>query len=139
MSPRSLLFAAFTLLFATATTAQGTCPNKQAKFVPETLAMHGELPCSGGTISFGGLTISSENIACPIFATHIMPHEIEVDALTETMVELTGTASSWIYYFACQQDWFLILPWGSSCVMKSRAAGASMPRYRTVPCGPITP
>ena len=139
MSARNLLFAAFTLLFATATTAQGSCPNKQAQFVPESLTMHGELPCSGGTISFGGLTISSDGIACPIFATHIMPHEIEVDAVTETMVEVTGQASTWIYYFTCQQDWLLILPWGRSCVIKSRVAGADLPRYRTVPCQPITP
>jgi hypothetical protein len=139
MSSRSLLFAVFTLLFAAAITAQGTCPKKQAKFIPEALTMHGELPCSGGTVSFGGLTISSTQIACPIFATHTMPHEVEVDALTETMVEVTGKASSWIYYFECQQDWFLIVPWGSSCLMKSTLAGASLPRYRTVPCGPITP
>lgn len=139
MSPRSLLFAAFTLLFAAATSAQGSCPKKQARHVPESLTMHGALPCSGGTISFGGVTISSSSSSCPIFATHTMPHEIEVDATTETMVELTGQASVWIYFFQCQREWLIIVPWGSSCVMKSQNAGLDLQRYRTVPCKPITP
>lgn len=139
MSPRSVLFAAFTLLFAIATSAQGSCPKKQAQHVPETFTMHGELPCSGGTISFGGLTITSKSTACPVFATHTMPHEIEASATTMTMVELTGQASVWVYYFECRQEWLVILPWGSSCVMKSQNAGSDLQRYRTVPCGPTTP
>ncbi|MFT4514208.1 MAG: hypothetical protein ACI89X_002455 [Planctomycetota bacterium] len=139
MSPRSLLFAAFTLLLAAVSTAQDTCPKKQAKHVPEKVVSHGELPCSGGTISFGGLTLISQSTACPMFATHTMEHEIEEDSRDKTMIEVTGQSSSWIYFFECQRDWLLIIPWGSNCTMSSTTIGPDLVRYRTIPCKPEPP
>lgn len=115
-------------------TSTTTCPKKQARHVAERVTPHGELPCTGGSISFGGLTVSTPSSACPIFATHQQQHEVEVDAPTQTMVEVVGQASTWIYYFACESDWLLIIPWGSSCAISRTVTGSDNPRFRTISC-----
>ncbi len=138
MSLRALLFATFTVVFAVASSAQtGSCPKKQAKFVPERLTMHSKLPCSGTSISVGGVTLASSGAACPLLATHTMDHEIEVDSIHNTMIEVTGQSATTIYHFECDQDWLLIIPWGSSCQLARTVVGPALVRYRTIPCATV--
>lgn len=128
--------ASVAMLLAAAAVGQGGCPHKEAEHVPETFTFHGAQACAGATINIGGATIQTPGQACPVMGVYTPPNEHEVSAGKDkaTRVQVVGQAPTRVYHFRCQTDWYLIVPWGSSCRVSTQLNGASVLRMITVPC-----
>jgi len=136
MKLRSFGVALAAMLFAAAVTGQSTCPHREAKHVPESFAFYGNQSCSGTTFSLGGATVTTPGQNCPVVATYSPPSEFESptgkDVLTK--VQVVAQAAVKVYHFSCQTDWYVIVPWGSSCRVTSQGNGATLLRLVTTPC-----
>jgi len=73
---------------------------------------------------------------CPLLIVDTPTHELEVDAGPEagTRVRNTDVVKEWSYFFKCEQDWFVIIPWGSRCVFDRQVLRGTLCRRITVPC-----
>lgn len=139
MNLRSLCVALAVTFFAAASTAQDGCPRTKAQHVPERFSFKGQQACPGITINVGGANVSTPGQNCPLLATHYPDHELEVPSGSETMVAVHAQAPTYIYHFACERDWFLVIPWGSTCQLSARFAGVPVLRMTTIPCAQTTP
>lgn len=136
MKLRSFEVALVAMLFAASVTGQSSCPHREAKHVPEKFTFHGTQACSGATFNVGGATITTPGQSCPVMATYSPANEFETptgkDVLTK--VQVVGHSATKVYHFSCQTDWYLIVPWGSSCRVATQMNGATLLRLITVPC-----
>lgn len=141
MRSRISWFIAAAMLTVDAAAAQGNCPKSKAVTIPRNVEFHGVIKCGSVKLNVGGATFSGPAQGCPLLAILVPEHEVEA---VQTNGERTQTrvyeqVTTWIHHYACERDWLLFIPWGSSCRLASTKAGAALPRMTTVPCQTVGP
>ena len=130
--------AAAAALLAPFAPTQDGCPKTKAVTVPRAVEFHGAVKCGSVSLNIGGATVSGPSQGCPLLAVLVPEHECTENQASgaRTYVQVYGQVTTRIYHFACERDWLLFLPWGSTCRLASDKAGAVLPRMTTVPCEP---
>jgi len=134
MNLRLLLVVIAMTFCAAAGTAQSSCPKTKTLHVPERFSWRGQQTCPGITFNLGGANVTTPSQNCPLVGTYYPDHEIEVSSDANTKVTVHAQAPSYIFYFACVQDWLFIVPWGSVCNMTGRFNNTPVMRMTTIPC-----
>ena len=130
--------AAAAALLASCALAQEACPNTKAVTISRTVEFHGAVECGAVRLNIGGATLSRANQGCPLLAILVPEHEVAEPQANRarTRAHVYAHVTTRIYHFACEQDWLLFLPWGSTCRLARDKAGAVLPRMTTLPCEP---
>ncbi|MEC8252695.1 MAG: hypothetical protein VX044_05740 [Planctomycetota bacterium] len=131
--------AAAAALLASCALAQDACPNTKAVTISRTVEFHGAVECGAVRLNIGGATLSRANQGCPLLAILVPEHEVAEPQTSRarTRTHVYAHVTTRIYHFACEQDWLLFLPWGSTCRLARDKAGAVLPRMTTLPCEPV--
>ena len=126
--------AAVTLL--TMGYATGQCPNTKAQTIAASTILTGQQNCGISNLDLGSIQINSKQNQCPLFAIDTPAHEVVIaansEAMTKTMV--TAIVSEWTYFFKCKQVWYVVVPWGSTCVIDRTILRNTLHRRVTIPC-----
>ena len=138
MTLRFYWLVAVATILALESAAQNNCPRTKAKHIPEQVSFQGSQDCGSIKLRIGDTEISSPGQGCPLIASHTFAHEIEVSSTSETMTQVHSQVPSYVYHFRCKQDWWLIIPWGTSCEIARTITGAPQLRMTTIPCPPVT-
>jgi hypothetical protein len=133
MNWKSLMAATAAFSFASTLLAQA-CPNLKAQDVPLSIQYGAPQNCGSVSYSFGGVNASSSMTCCPLFVLIVPPHQVAVASDRKTRTEVVGQAPVTIHYFTCEQDWLVIIPWGSSCAFRAMNTLYHEDRLRTVDC-----
>lgn len=139
MRERFQLFAVCAALLVGVAAAQGSCPRTQAETVARTIEFHGVVQCGAVRFQVGGATFSGPNQGCPLLAVLVPEHEQEAPQTngSQTRTQVYAQVTTRIYHFACEREWWLFIPWDSTCRLVNEHAGAVLPRMTTVPCDPV--
>lgn len=133
MNWKSLMAATAAFSFASTLSAQ-SCPRQQAQDVPLNIQYGAPQNCGSVSYSFGGVNVSSGMTGCPLFVLITPPHQVAAPSDRKTRTEVVGQVPVTIHYFTCEQDWFVIIPLGSSCTFRSMNTIYNEDRLRTVDC-----
>ena len=132
-----LRFLSWIMLLAMLTShATAQCPDTKIKTIPASVQQFGAQGCSVNSLRVGQFTITGRGQVCPLLAIDTPAHELEVYAGPEagTKTRVTGTVNEWTYFFRCERIWYVIIPWGSTCVFDRKVLRNTLHRRTTVSC-----
>ena len=134
MNLRFYGIAAVAALTTGYSTAQ--CPNTKAQTIAASTVLTGQQSCGITNLDIGNVQIATKQNRCPLFAVDTPAHEIVVAASspanTKTMV--SAIVSEWTYFFKCKQVWYVVVPWGSTCVVDRTILRNTLHRRVTISC-----
>jgi hypothetical protein len=133
LSSLFLLFA-FAWCAAPAARAQDNCPMQTTESQPDHLLTGPMSNCKGIDLRIGSLVVSTPQNTCPTFVVYTPAHETAIASKNRTMVDVLSSHAVLLLRFDCQQDWFLIFPIGSSCVLESTRNIGMVHRMVARPC-----
>ena len=128
------LMTAAALVFGLQLAAQSSCPKEFAENQPGRIEDGASQNCGSVTYSFGGVTVTTTNGGCPLFALITPPHQKAARTNMETMVQVTGTVPVTMHYFVCVTRYWLFIPIGTSCQFDRMVVAYSLDRLTTIPC-----
>jgi len=116
--------------------AQAQCAHTRASPVKGKTEVIGGVACGGTAVAFGGARVNIAQAGCPAMIVSWPPYHEEVDAgSAETQTQKRAMLAPKIAYFECVQHYFLLIPIGSSCVLRRVADGPAFVDLMTVGCG----
>ena len=134
MKLRFLSLTMLLAMLASQTIAQ--CPGTTIKTIPASVKQIGAQGCSVNSLRVGNFAIGGPGQLCPLLAIDTPAHDLEVYAGPEanTKTRVTSAVKVWTYFFRCEQVWYAIIPWGSTCVFDRMILRNTLHRRTTVSC-----
>tara|TARA_R110002095_G_scaffold161768_1_gene140182 strand:- start:50 stop:460 length:411 start_codon:yes stop_codon:yes gene_type:complete len=129
---RSLWLAVVTIAIASHAAAQ--CPNTKTQTVPASLTPVGAQGCGIERLVIGGIELGKKMRTCPLLIVDSPAHELIVAGGDDTQVRDTDIVKEWTYFFVCKQVWYVVIPWGSTCVVDRAIVTDTLHRRVTIPC-----
>jgi hypothetical protein len=134
MKVQSLVAALGAACLVAAVTAQTNCPQQTTQNQPESLRFGPPKSCGGFSGQVGDIKIMTPGGVCPTFALITPAHQLAVPTANRTMVQPAGQSPITLLEFGCQLDWFLIIPYSTSCGLISQSNVGTVQHLVTVPC-----
>ena len=119
--------------------AQDSCPRTMVQNVAQRVDFYGAVECGAVSLTIGGATFSGPSQGCPLLAVLTPAHQLEVPQTNaaRTQVVVHSQVAAHVYTYRCVREWFLFLPWDSSCGLVDDKVGAALALMSTAPCAPI--
>lgn len=129
-----LLALLATALLAPALSAQTNCPMQTTKHVAQDIAQGPPNQCAGIDWSFGGVQVTNNQSACPLYVVVTPAHDEVVPSPNLTYVEVVNVDAVNYFGFVCRRDYFLFIPIGTTCVPQKPVVVGSVFQLLTRPC-----
>ena len=114
---------------------QDSCPDQVTKTTKTKIIYGDDLGCGGVKINLGTRSFNTGAKGCPAFILIIPPYDkTEHRKGSKTYTRPIGRVSITRLEFSCALDWFLIVPFGSSCRQISSSTFAGPTTYAQYPC-----
>lgn len=119
--------------------AQTACPHTKTKDIPASYVMGPTVDCDAGiNIAIGGVTLTSAQRACPLFAVITPTHQEIVKSELATRTEQNGNAQELMASFRCTPHYLLFIRLSDTCELDRTQVIGAVPLLRTIECDPAT-
>jgi hypothetical protein len=114
--------------------AQLDCPRERTKVIPAATTFGPPQNCPGAGFQLGGVQLQFPANTCPLHLIYTPAHEIAAPSDADTMVRMVAQDPITMVAFKCERSYFVIIPWGSTCVVDRVFNIGTVLRLTTVPC-----
>jgi len=119
--------------------AQTACPHTKTKDIPASYVMGPTVDCDAGiNLAIGGVTVTSAQRACPLFAVVTPTHQEIVKSDLATRTEQNGNAQELLVTFHCNPHYLLFVRLSDTCDLDRTQVIGAVPLLRTIECESAT-